>query len=88
MLVLFSLSLVALIVATSISISYFSSLNQTSNNHVETSITLASKPTPIPTPTPTPTPVFNPNLNAVLPTHRIVAFYAVPGPTQQGLPIS
>jgi hypothetical protein len=29
-------------------------------------------------PTPTPTPVFDPNQNAVLPTHRVVAFYAVP----------
>ncbi|HEX6481091.1 MAG TPA: hypothetical protein VF043_19805 [Ktedonobacteraceae bacterium] len=29
-------------------------------------------------PTPTPTPVFDPNQGAVLPTHRVVAFYAVP----------
>src|SRR5205085_2484147 len=31
-----------------------------------------SRPTPIPTPT------FDPGLGAVLPTHRVVAFYAVP----------
>ena len=30
------------------------------------------------TPTPIPTPVFDPSLGAVLPTHRVVAFYAVP----------
>jgi len=30
------------------------------------------------TPTPTPTPVFDPGQGAVLPTHRVVAFYAVP----------
>ncbi len=30
------------------------------------------------TPTPTPTPVFDPDVGAVLPTHRVVAFYAVP----------
>ena len=35
----------------------------------------APKPTPTPTPTPTP---FDPNIGAVLPTHRIIAFYAVP----------
>jgi hypothetical protein len=29
-------------------------------------------------PTPTPTPVFDPSQGAVLPTHRVVAFYAVP----------
>ena len=30
------------------------------------------------TPTPTPTPLFDPGQAAVLPTHRVVAFYAVP----------
>ena len=30
------------------------------------------------TPTPTPIPVFDPDVGAVLPTHRVVAFYAVP----------
>jgi hypothetical protein len=30
------------------------------------------------TPTPIPTPIFDPSLGAVLPTHRVVAFYAVP----------
>jgi len=29
-------------------------------------------------PTPIPTPIFDPNVGAVLPTHRVVAFYAVP----------
>jgi hypothetical protein len=42
----------------------------------------ASVPTPIrravATSTPTPTPTFDPGLGAVLPTHRVVAFYAVP----------
>jgi hypothetical protein len=33
--------------------------------------------TPTPTPTPTPIP-FNPDIGAVLPTHRVVAFYAIP----------
>lgn len=41
---------------------------------------LAPHPTKVPTaiPTPTPTP-FDPLAGAVLPTHRIVAFYAIPG---------
>jgi hypothetical protein len=34
-------------------------------------------------PTPTPVP-FNPNVGAVLPTHRIVAFYAIPGAEATG----
>ncbi len=41
------------------------------------------------TPTPTPTPVFDPDVGAVLPTHRVVAFYAVPyaepHPVQPGI---
>lgn len=43
---------------------------------------MAPIPTPTPravaTSTPTPTPVFDPSQGAVLPTHRVVAFYAVP----------
>ena len=38
-------------------------------------ITYTTTPTPLPTPTPT----YDPALNAILPAHRIVAFYAVPG---------
>lgn len=37
---------------------------------------LELKPKPTPTPTPIP---FNPSVGAVLPSHRVVAFYAVPG---------
>ncbi|BCL80695.1 hypothetical protein ccbrp13_31600 [Ktedonobacteria bacterium brp13] len=37
----------------------------------------------MPTPTPTPVP-FNPTIGAVLPTHRIVAFYAIPGAEATG----
>src|SRR5450631_2383683 len=37
-----------------------------------------STPTPTPAPVPTPIPFFDPDLNTVLPTHRVVAFYAVP----------
>ena len=45
---------------------------------------MAPTPTPAPravatsTPPPIPTPVFDPSQGAVLPTHRVVAFYAVP----------
>jgi hypothetical protein len=35
-------------------------------------------------PRPTPTPTFNPNLGAVLPNHRVVAFYAVPNAEPTG----
>src|SRR5437667_2384372 len=39
----------------------------------------------IPTPTPSPMPVpFDPNVGAVLPQHRVVAFYAVPGAQATG----
>lgn len=37
----------------------------------------------LPTPTPTPTP-FDPSSGAVLPTHRIVAFYGIPGAEATG----
>lgn len=40
--------------------------------------TLTRRAVTTPTPTPTPTPVFDPDVGAVLPTHRVVAFYAVP----------
>jgi hypothetical protein len=36
------------------------------------------------TPTPTPTPVFDPSQGAVLPTHRVGAFYAVPSAEPTG----
>lgn len=49
---------------------------------------ISSAPTPRPTatsaPTPTPTPIFDPNVGAILPSHRIVAFYAVPGAEPTG----
>lgn len=35
-------------------------------------------------PTPTPTPLFDPNVGTVLPSHRVVAFYAVPGAEPTG----
>jgi hypothetical protein len=41
------------------------------------------KPTPTLAPTPTPKP-FDPNVGAVLPSHRVVAFYAVPGAEATG----
>jgi hypothetical protein len=40
-------------------------------------------PTPTVVPTPTPKP-FDPNVGAVLPTHRVVAFYAIPGAEATG----
>lgn len=40
--------------------------------------TSASRTSAIPTYPPIPTPVFDPSEGAVLPTHRVVAFYAVP----------
>jgi hypothetical protein len=40
---------------------------------------------PAPTPSPTPTPVpFDPNVGAVLPEHRVVAFYGIPGAEATG----
>ncbi|MBE3560396.1 MAG: hypothetical protein IMW89_14400 [Ktedonobacteraceae bacterium] len=54
-------------------------------------VSLLSAPSPTPratarppTPTPTPTPTFDPAQGAVLPTHRIVAFYGVPGAEPTG----
>ncbi len=44
-------------------------------------------PTPTMTPTPTPKP-FDPNVGAVLPTHRVVAFYAIPGAEATGTSLS
>ena len=47
--------------------------------------TVAIIPTPTPSPSPTPTPrPFDPNVGAVLPTHRVVAFYAIPGAEATG----
>ena len=43
----------------------------------------AAKPAPTAKPSATPPP-FDPNINAVLPTHRIVAYYAVPGAAATG----
>ncbi len=40
--------------------------------------------TAIRAPTPTPTPVFDPSVGAILPTHRVVAFYGVPGAEPTG----
>ena len=50
------------------------------------SSTSTSKPTAIATsaPTPTPTPIFDPNVSATLPSHRVIAFYAVPGAEPTG----
>ena len=45
----------------------------------------AGAPHTVSRPSPTPTPIpFDPNVGAVLPTHRIVAFYAVPGAEPTG----
>jgi hypothetical protein len=41
----------------------------------------STRPTVAATPTPTP---FDPNINAILPTHRVVAFYAVPNAPATG----
>ncbi|GAC1425419.1 MAG: hypothetical protein PVS3B3_09530 [Ktedonobacteraceae bacterium] len=45
---------------------------------------IATKPIAFATSTPTPTPVFNPNVGAILPSHRVIAFYAVPGAEPTG----
>lgn len=49
-----------------------------SSPHAETTHTV-SKPGPTPTPIP-----FDPSVGAILPTHRVVAFYAVPGAEPTG----
>ena len=50
------------------------------------SASVSSTPTPKPTtaPTPTPTPAFDPSVGAILPSHRVIAFYAVPGAEPTG----
>ena len=46
---------------------------------------IAQKPVVTPTPTFTPTPIpFDPSVGAVLPTHRVVAFYGIPGAEPTG----
>ncbi|GCF08192.1 hypothetical protein [Dictyobacter arantiisoli] len=77
---LLSLSILLLIVATAISVGYLSPLDIAASHPAITTVTVVKKTTP----TATPTPAFNPNLNAVLPTHRIVAFYAIPGASATG----
>jgi hypothetical protein len=49
----------------------------------DAALTTAATQTPRPSPTPTPRP-FDPSLGAPLPTHRIVAFYAVPNAEPTG----
>lgn len=39
---------------------------------------ITHKPVATATPSPTPTPIFDPSVGAVLPTHRVVAFYGIP----------
>ncbi len=59
---------------------FFAQLQGSNKSH-------ALKPVIIPTPTMTPTPTpkpFDPNVGAVLPTHRVVAFYAIPGAEATG----
>ncbi len=52
--------------------------------------TVGVSPSPVPvhratpTPLPTPTPTFDPTVGEVLPSHRVVAFYAVPGAEPTG----
>ena len=75
--VLVVMSIALLGVATTVSIGYFRSNGPSSKPVVVA--------TAIPKPTPTPTPIpFDPNLGAVLPTHRIVAFYGIPGAEPAG----
>jgi hypothetical protein len=50
-------------------------------SHPALEITPTLRPTATPTPTPIP---FNPNVGAVLPTHRVVAFYGIPGAEATG----
>ncbi len=53
-------------------------------NNTLTSSTPIPKPTATTAPIPTPTPAFDPSVNAVLPAHRVIAFYAVPGAEPTG----
>ncbi len=57
--------------------------SQPSSKHNSVNHMVAIMPTPTLSPTPTPPP-FDPNVGAVLPTHRVVAFYAVPGAEATG----
>lgn len=50
---------------------------------ISSPLTGSIRPTSTPTPTPTPKP-FDPNVGAILPTHRIVAFYAIPNAESTG----
>ena len=52
-----------------------------------TTVQKAVTPTLMPSPTPTPTP-FDPNIGAVLPTHRVVAFYGFPTRNHPGQPMN
>ncbi|HLZ63840.1 MAG TPA: hypothetical protein VKR06_43475 [Ktedonosporobacter sp.] len=56
------------------------------NPVLRTSLPAFSSPTPraIATPTPSPTPTFDPTVDATLPAHRVVAYYAVPGADATG----
>jgi hypothetical protein len=47
-------------------------------------LTIQPTATATPSPTPSPTPTFDPTLGAVLPSHRIIAYYAVPGAEATG----
>jgi hypothetical protein len=55
-----------------------------SDGLISSSPTPKPKPTATSAPTPTPTPIFDPNVGAILPSHRVVAFYAVPGAEATG----
>jgi hypothetical protein len=60
---------------------FFAQLQASNRPHAMKHVVIAPTPTMIPTPTPKP---FNPNVGAILPTHRVVAFYAIPGAEATG----
>jgi hypothetical protein len=73
-----TVAILLLITATNISMGWLSTSKASTHLAVPTA-------TPAPTPTPTPTPIpFNPSVGAVLPTHRVVAYYGIPGAEATG----
>lgn len=74
---LITLSVLLVVAAANISMGYFMP------GFVASKPTATPTPRPLPTPTPTPIP-FDPSVGAVLPTHRVVAFYGIPGAEATG----
>lgn len=77
----FLLVLSVMIITTSV---FMARARMTNIGLMSSSPTTRPKPTATSVPTPTPTPIFDPNVGAVLPSHRVVAFYAVPGAEPTG----